>query len=154
MVAYLDTAGFALRTMMPAGEVEALDIASPGWLATQLETVSDVINSRLRKRYAVPFALDSVPGVIVDMLVSIVTARAYVKRGVAPTDEQFGLVKEQADAALATLKEIADSNEGLYDIPIRDDSTATGATLGGPLGYSEAGPYDAWDRQIEAVRLG
>jgi len=57
------------------------------------------------------------------------------------------LAKEQHDIAVAELKEAADSKDGLFDLPLRADTTATGVSKGGPRGYSEASPYTNLDRQ-------
>jgi hypothetical protein len=139
-MAYLDRDAFATLTVMPAGDVDALDDAAPGWLDVQLGYWSSAIDARLRKRYDAPFA-EPYPLAVQGWLARIVTLRAYLRRGVDPLDQQFGEIKADADAAWAEIKEAADSNEGMFDLPLRADTSASGINRGGPYGYSEASPY-------------
>lgn len=150
-MAYLTVAGFKDFSLMPSALVDELEEIAAGFLDQQLESESRRIDSRLRKRYAVPFEAP-VPVAVQGWLARIVTVRAFLKRGVDPTDAQFTEIKADADAAIAELKEAADSNEGLFDLPVRADSTATGISRGGPFGYSEASPYVWTDLQVATGR--
>lgn len=51
MFPYLDLNGFKLRTVMPGGDVEALETRYPGWILQCLFSWSSRLNSQLRKRY-------------------------------------------------------------------------------------------------------
>ena len=86
-MAYLNIDGFKLLTLMPGVHVDAIETVSPGWVDAQLEQVSSWIDSRLRKRYAVPFVAPY-PSAVTGWLARIVTVRGYLKRGVDSTDEQ------------------------------------------------------------------
>lgn len=150
-MAYLDLDAFANLTVMPSSDVDALESAAPGWLDSQLGYWSSAIDARLRKRYEAPFA-EPYPLAVQGWLSRIVTLRAYLRRGVDPLDQQFVEIKADADAAWAEIKEAADSNEGMLDLPLRADSGASGISKGGPYGYSEASPYVWMDQQGQAGR--
>jgi hypothetical protein len=86
------------------------------------------------------------PEAFLGWLSALVTVDAYQKRGVNPQDPQLVLVVADRDRSLGEVKEAADTKDGLYDLPLNDDAgTATGIAVGGPLGYSEASPYRAFD---------
>jgi hypothetical protein len=151
MTAYLTVSEFKVLTVMPSEFVDAIETVTPGWTAAQLALESARMDSRLSKRYAVPFVAP-IPAAVQGWLSAIVTVRAYMKRGFDPTDQQALEYKAQADAAIADLKEAADSNDGLFDLPLRADTTATGIAKGGPRSYSETSPYVFADRQVAVGR--
>lgn len=148
---YLDLPGFRAETLMPGSDVDALDVRHPGWIAGQLESWSRQIDARLRKRYAVPFVAPY-PIAVQGWLARIVTLRCYLKRGVDPNDAQFEVIKEDADNAVAEIKEAADAETGLYDLPLIEGSSASGISKGGPRSYSEASPYVGFDVQERVGR--
>ncbi len=150
-MAYLDVAAFATLTTMPPEFVDALEGAAPGFLAAQLEAQSRWVDARLSKRYAVPFA-SPYPEVVRGWVARLVTVRAYLKRGVDPSDLQFEAIKEDAERAMDEVKEAADSMAGLYDLPLIEGSSSSGVVRGGPYGYSEASPYVWVDVQADAGR--
>lgn len=151
MSGYLDLAAFKVRTLAPQGFVEELETLAPGWVAGQLEHYSRVIDARLRKRYAVPFA-DPAPETVKEWLARLVTLRVYLRRGVDPTDEQFDAIRQDARDVLEELKEAADAETGLFDLPLVDSADGSAISKGGPLGYSEASPYVWADVQVSAGR--
>jgi phage gp36-like protein len=154
MTAYLDRSAFKARSIMPATDVDDLESIAAGWVDMQLEQVSRWIDSRLRKRYDAPFDVATCPEIVKSWLTRLVTLRAYLRRGVDATDAQFEMIKADAEAAAVEIKEAADSADGLFDLPLKDSSKATGVSQGGPFVYSEASPYDFIDVQREAVRDG
>lgn len=143
-MAYLDKDAFADRTIMPSEYVEALDTVAPGWVDLQLEEWSAWIDSRLRKRYAVPFQ-EPYPAAVTAWLTRLVTVRCFLKRGVDATDEQYVTIEQDAKEARDEILEAANGDGGLFDLPLRGNTTATGVSKGGPLGYSERSPYVAGD---------
>lgn len=143
---------FKARTVMPAVSVEELEALAPGWIATQIAMTASWIYSRLRKRYAVPFS-DPVPEGFKSWIVAIVTAKAFQRYGVDPRDPQYADISSDRKLALDEIKEAADSKDGLFDLPARQDTASTGITQGLPLAYSEATPYDWTDVQADTVRL-
>jgi hypothetical protein len=151
MAAYLDVAAFQLRTVIPPEDIAAIEVRHPGWLAARLEGKSRWIDAQLRKRYRAPFAAPY-PEAVLDWLCDIVTPIAYLKIGVRPTDEQYGDMRESATRAEQQIQEAANSETGLYDLPLRADTTESGIELGGPFGYSEQSPYVCADEQARVGR--
>ena len=148
---YLTVARFKLLTVMADEDVDALEARFPGFLMARSEVISGTIDARLRKRYAAPFE-SPYPNAVELWVARILTPAAYLKRGVDTTDRQFTEVYEDSKAAWVEIKEAANAVEGLYDLPLRQDTTATGISKGGPLGYSEASPYTWTDEQWEAAQ--
>lgn len=141
MSQYLTLAEFRAITTMPWGDVDDLEVAAPGWIVNQVIVASGLIDGRLRKRYAAPFVAP-VPDIVRSWTARIVTLRAYLRRGVDARDAQFQVILDDATRAEAEIKEAADSKDGLFELPIRQDLPTTGGIArGGPLGYSEASPY-------------
>jgi hypothetical protein len=145
-VAYLSLVEFRGASIMPSAFIDQLEVAEPGWLDTRLLYVSSKIDSRLSKRYSAPFQLPY-PIAVCDWLTSIVTYEAWLKRGIAPTDQEASVYEKQSLAAYAELKEAADSETGLFELPLRADTDGNGVTRGFPRGYSETSPYIAFDQQ-------
>jgi hypothetical protein len=154
MAAYLTVAQFKVRTIMLGEHVDALEARYPGFLDAKLGEESAWLNARLFKRYAVPFK-DPTPETVLRWLVAIVTLWAFKKRGfdaIAPEGLQL---QKDSDDARAEAKEAADSVDGFFDLPPRQDlEGASGISRGGPLGYSEQSPYTFVDKQAEALEGG
>jgi hypothetical protein len=150
---YLTPEQFKTRADMPRSHVEDVEIREPGYLLRKLEAKSEWLNTRLRKRYAAPFQ-EPYPIAVLDWLTRIVTPLVYRKRGIDATDKQYEEYVKDAEIAEKEVLEAADAQNGLFDLPLRADTTATGVDRGGPFGYSEASPYTYMDRQSEAVRNG
>jgi hypothetical protein len=148
---YLTATEFRNETIMPAEHVDEINLIAPLWLGRQLLRVSGWIDSKLRKRYAAPFA-SPYPETVRDWLTRIVTHLCYLRRGVDPTDAQATEIKDSHDTAKAEIDEAANGELGLFDLPLRSDTTATGISKGGPLGYSEASPYVGFTAQRTTAR--
>jgi hypothetical protein len=148
---YLTVADFKLLTDMPGEFVDYLESKAPGWLDAQLAYYTGQINARLAKRYAVPFQAP-VPDAARGWLARLVTPRAYRRRGVDPNDEQYADVKADAGAADKEIEEAANAVDGLYDLPLRQDTAASGISKGGTRAYSEQSPYVFQDRQSDVGR--
>lgn len=148
---YLDTTEFTSRSLMPPEDVAVLETAYPGFIAKRIGQNQAWMTSRLSKRYGV--FKDPVPELVLSWIVALTTLDAYVRRGFNPSSEQDQLIAKAADDARVEIKEAADSTVGLFELPMLEDGTDTDATVeGGPLGYSEASPYDWMDVQADAVR--
>ncbi len=126
-------------------------VADVGPLDPIIAGRSAYISSRLFKRYAVPFA-DPVPEAVRQWACDLVLERALMRRGTNPDSDLLEAVTRAADTARAELKEAADSETGLFDIPLRTSPTVSGVVYGTPLSYSEASPYEWIDAQAEAIR--
>jgi hypothetical protein len=139
-IAYLTLTEFRLATDMPATFVDEIEARTPGWFDQRLLLESANIDARLCKRYDAPFKLPY-PIMVHRWLTDLVTMRAWLKRGVHSLDEQIAEYKKAADGADRDLLEAANSNTGLFDLPLRADTDASGVTRGFPRGYTEASPY-------------
>jgi hypothetical protein len=152
-VAYLSVDEFRTRTVMPAEYVDRLQTIAPGFVASQLESASRLdIDAQLRKRYAAPFDEASAPEAVKTWLARLVTVPCWDRRGVDPGDQGFERALEEAERTRKQIAEAADGDKGLYDLPLRDDSKATGISKGGPLAYSEQSPYVGFDGQARVGR--
>lgn len=151
MSAYLNLESFKSLSVMPTEGLDRIEVITPGWVDAQLEYWSAQIDARLAKRYATPFA-SPYPIAVLGWLSRIVTIRCYLKRGVDPNDLQFAEIKADADAAWTEIKEAADSNTGLFDLPLRADTTTSGIAKGGTYSYTEASPYVWTDAQGDQGR--
>lgn len=151
MGGYLTLARFRQLTLMPGSFVDEIETVDPGWVDTQLTVESARINSRLAKRYAVPFG-EPVPLAIEAWLTKIVTWNAYLKRGEDPTDKQSAEYRAQAEGAWMEIKEAADSDLGLFDLPLRSDNDLSAIARGSPRAYSEQSPYVWQDQQAQTAK--
>jgi hypothetical protein len=164
---YLDRDGFAARTIAPTSLVTGDFIDPTGqftdpvkiakraawqtFVDSQLVIESSRINARLRKRYLVPFA-DPCPEIVAGWLAAVVTPKLYERRGWDPSDAQAQSILADAERVLDEQKEAADSEEGLFDLPLRQDSSTSAlGVVGGPFGYSENSPYVWSDAQRDAA---
>lgn len=149
---YLTPATFTDISLMPPGYADAIEVAHPGWLAKQLTRWSAWIDARLAKRYATPFDADSPPMIVEEWLSRIVTHRCYLKRGCDPTDAEVAAIADDAKVAKDEITEAANSQVGLFELPLRADKPGSdGVSRGGPLGYSEASPYTWPEVQRDAA---
>lgn len=148
---YLDLFGLKALALLPAETLDEIDAANPGWFDATLAERSRWIDGRLSKRYACPFATP-VPEIVQGWLARIVMFRATFLRGFKPTDESALQLKADHDAALEEIKEAANAVDGLFDLPLRQDTTASGISKGGPLAYSERSPYVGRDVRGRAGR--
>lgn len=138
-MAYLDITGYTNLSVLPASYIAAV---SPDKLTAQLDYWSAIIDARLTKRYTTPFATP-VSHVVRGWLARLMDPVIHRIAGVDATDAQYSDTVESAREAMAEIKEAADAKDGLYDLPLRSDTTATGITRVPTLAYSELSPYTA-----------
>lgn len=149
---YLDVNGFKGLTLAPASYVDTIETREAGWTLRQLTLYSSLIDARLGKRYATPFAAASPPTIVTLWLTRLVTPEVYKKRGVDPTDTEIDQIIKDRDQALAEIKEAADAKDGLFELPLRADNDTVGVTRGAPLGSSEQSPYIWAQKQWNAAQ--
>lgn len=136
---YIDLARFRVLTSMSKVDIDRLESSAPGWLLAKLTARSRWVDSRLSKRYAVPFATP-VPEAVEDWLARIVTLPAFLRVGVNQLDEQFAEIKADAERAEEEVKEAAEAVSGLFDLPLREDAPGSAISKGAPYIYSERSP--------------
>lgn len=153
MATYITTDEFKLRTLLPANVLTQIEQVTPGWLAAQIDAVGHGIDARLSKRYVTPFRTPY-PDILKSWIINIVSLNAWLKRGMVATDESFGEYKAMHDRALEEIREAANSETGLFDLPV--DATQPGGASAieraNPRCYSEASPYVWGDVQRERGR--
>jgi hypothetical protein len=151
MTAYLDVAGFKALSLIADERVDELVARYPDFMPAKLEEGTAWIDGRLRKRYAAPFA-QPYPVVVKSWLAKLVQLEAQIKLGVDPNDEQFVKMSEFYDNAQKEITEAAEAEKGLFDLPLRADTTSSGISRGGTRAYSEQSPYVAFDQQRSVGR--
>lgn len=148
---YCDLAYLKGGTLRPEDLID-IEKQYPGFLQGLIDDESAYIDARLRKRYAVPFS-SPVPIDVKRWCRDLVLPRVLARRGANPSENDLREQLEKArDLAVAEIKEAADAQNGLFDLPLRADLPATsGLTAPAPMGYAEASPYDWLDVQDEKL---
>lgn len=147
---YLDLAGFTTRTVMPSSDVTVVEDETPGKVVAFIAQHQAWIDGRMRKRYLTPFNANGAtcPELVCKWLTTLVTPDVYRARGVNPgQDDQVARLDALADEARTEIREAADSVDGLFDLPLRDDLSASAIVAPGPLFASEQSPYAWMNRQ-------
>jgi hypothetical protein len=142
--AYIDTPELKLLGSLPAEDVDDIETRYPGIVAKTISVVCGLYDARLAKRYAAPFVAPY-PDALKFNVAREVAWRLYIKRGFNPSGAMDQLLEKEHTEADAWLREAADSEKGLVELPARQATPgeATAINQGGPYGYSEASPY-AW----------
>jgi phage gp36-like protein len=116
-----------------------------------VESESAYVDSRLAKRYAIPFKFPY-SDVVVRWTCDLVSERMLDRRGANPQDNDLReRITARAEKVREELKEAADSKDGLFDLPVRDDTSTSGIVTSDTLAVSEASPYSWVDTQREAL---
>lgn len=140
MSAYLTLARYKLLAAIPSSFVDDVENASVGFTEAQIEIYSAWLDSKLAKRYDAPFH-SPYPKAIEAWLARLITPQVMLKRGVNSTDEQWTHIVDQEKTTRAEVTEAANAETGLYDLPLRANTDASGIARGFTRGYSEASPY-------------
>lgn len=148
---YLTVDRYKILALIPGGYVDEVENASPGFTLAQIDVVSQWLDTQLRKRYAAPFQ-PPVPGIVEQWVTRIITPDLLVKRGVNATDEQFSYLVGRAESAEKEIQAAANSETGLYDLPLLAGPAGSGIVYGNPHGYSEQSPYVYTDVQAQVGR--
>lgn len=93
-----------------------------------------------------------VPEIILGWITSIAEPRMWGARGANAADPQIVAIQDRCTLAQKLVQEAADSDKGLYDLPLNADAGGSGVTQGSPLGYSETSPYTWQDEQAARGR--
>jgi hypothetical protein len=93
------------------------------------------------------YAADTpVPRAILRWVTILVTEDVATRHGVNTNDPLWDRIVKPADKARAEIEEAANSQVGLFDLPLNEDSPSAIVT-GGPFGFSDSSPYAWTDRQ-------
>ncbi len=135
--------------IVPSGLFQILP--SPTYIDQKIVDKTSFIYTRLGKRYAIPFVAPY-PEAMLDWLTTLVTHEAFKKRGYNPgAADDDDAISGAATVALAEIKEASDAKDGLFDLPLRADIPGTSGVTVGPLGTSQASPYEWVDDQAAAI---
>ena len=143
-----------LGVMRPS-DIDRIEAQEPGITLERAEAVTSVLNSKLMKRYRLPF-MQPYPLSLAKYVAVVVSYELLTDvRGLNPESDQ----KDAAEKALAKveawLTAAVDPEGG--DVELRAAEAGLGpsaVSAGGPYGYSEASPYTWTDAQVDAIRGG
>lgn len=92
-----------------------------------------------------------VPEVVLGWLTDLVSLDVYDRRGANAQDPTLVRLAATVERVQTEVKEAADGDTGLFDLPTNDD-TDSAITTGGPQFYSETSPYVSADREACIAR--
>lgn len=149
MPTYLTLAAYRSITTIPSSLVD--DCAAKGKdVGRWLELGSADIRARLVKRYAVDFSDPGpVPDKIIKWLVLLVDIDVWKCVGGAPEGREDAWADKDRDRVEAELKEAADAETGLFELPPRntDPLGASAVNKGGPVVQSFNTIYGFFDAE-------
>jgi hypothetical protein len=145
-------AQFKELTLMPGDAVDEVETRrGSGYTLRQLDRYWNWIQAVLRKRYDVAAMAVNPPETAIGWLVDLTTKELYDARGWDPSGKSDETaVLERFKAAKVEIKEAADSEKGLSELPLLKTDTTDGVSKGGPMAYSEQSPYTWATLQQEA----
>jgi hypothetical protein len=149
---YLSYDQYAQRTSIPPKYITAIEQQYPGHIDLQLQMFTAMIDARLRKNYAAPFDTDHVPLVVQLWLVALCDYKVMERRGYNPGDSIIDRYAADYEQANKDLLEAANSETGLFDLPLRSDTTASGRDKPRVVSYCEASPFVGQRMQRERGR--
>lgn len=151
MPSYLTFAEYKARSRL---RDSTIDRAGSAKVEVWLREYSSDINSRLTKRYAVDFADPGPkPEILLGWLTAFVDRDVQEFCGGPPEGREDEWIVKRADRAEEKLKEAADSEQGLRELPLRDTDPLGSSAInkGAPMVVSYHTVYDAFDA-IAAAR--
>lgn len=152
MTEYLTSAELKLLGSMPGPDVDLVESKYPGVTIATIRAVGGHFDSKLVKRYAIPF-VPPYPEAIKLHVARAVAWLLWLKRGYNPAGKLDELLKADNDASLAWLDQAADAQNGLVELPGVDGPLGgSNATKASPLSYSETSPYVWTDVQADVGR--
>lgn len=154
MATYLTFAEYKARSRLRESIV---DTAGSAKVEVWLSERSSKIRARLVKRYAVDFADPGpVPDVLLGWLGALVDRDVQEYVGGTPEGREDEWIVKRADQAEAEIKEAADSETGLFELPLRNTDPLGSSAIGkgGPLVESFATIQGWFDAQAAARDAG
>jgi len=88
-----------------------------------------------------------VPETFLNWIVDLVSFAVLRKRKPSANDPETQLFEKAAATALEEVEKAANSQTGLYDLPVNDQGDSSAIATTGPIGYTEESPYVSADRQ-------
>lgn len=142
-MAYLTLTEFKAMARLPASYVDEVEATAPGFTALQLDLESAHIDSKLSKRYAVPFdPVSKAPLIVKRWLVDLVSVQLWLRRGLDGTQLDAQVYIDAAEQARKDLLDAADAKDGLIELPLRSDAlTTSGISKPRLRSYSETSPF-------------
>jgi hypothetical protein len=138
---YVPLPTFRSLSVIPGVDVDGIESENPGYIEARSGIHQDWLEAVLAKRYAIPFT-DPVPGIVKGWIVALVTPEVYGRRGFNPSLAELQPMLDASTRAVAEVKEAANSQTGMFELPLREGGDIAGSvTKGGPQFYSETSPY-------------
>lgn len=147
MSAYLTIATLKTSSIVADEWIDEVEDRYPGFIDQQIKLTSGWMDGRLRKRYPNAFVAPYADQ-IVQWCAAIIADKVMRKRGIDETDRQAEQYVDDRKRAEDEIKEAADGDKGLWDIPLRSDTEATGIAEPMPMSSSQASPYVWQDEQV------
>lgn len=144
MPSYLTFAEYSARSRIRASLITQAGSAKvEAWLAER----SSKICARLVKRYAVDFTDPGpTPDVVLGWLGALVDHDVQEYVGGTPEGREDAWIVKRAEQADAEIKEAADSETGLFELPLRNTDALGNSAInkGGPFVRKYLTPFKFW----------
>lgn len=148
MPTYLALATYKQRTTIDASVVQLCENKGKD-VSWWLESASAQINTRLTKRYAVDFTSPGpVPDQIIFWLIRLVNIDVWECAGGLPEGREDGWADAARKQVYEELKEAADAENGLYELPLRNTDTlgSSAVNKGASFVHEDATVHHAFAR--------
>lgn len=136
--AYVSEADFRKSTRLAVAVVNSIDTERPDFIDVALSERSAELNARLRKRYNVPLTMAEVPTMVRRWVIVLVSYDVLTASGFPANGSEEPIVAEY-QLALEQIKETADTENGLYELPLYADET----------GHAEKRAKCKWGRAMD-----
>lgn len=145
-MAYITVAEFEKLTSMSSVHVKTLKSNHLDFLHLVLEQASNIIDTMLFKRYAVPF---KEPLPVVKMWTAQLATAHAIKKLVVDTNNApyLELFNTAAEEVKAMLMQVADAENGMFELPMREGSSKSGVVKPQRPFTADQSPYTALSRQ-------
>ncbi len=153
MPSYLALATYRSRTTLDGSMVD-LCVTKGKDVAWWLECASAQIKTRLAKRYAVDFSDPGpVPDQIIFWLIRLVNIDVMECTGAIPEGRVDNWADEARKQVYEELKTAADSENGLFDLPLKNTDTLGSSAInkGGPMVFA-SNTITGWFDEQQRIR--
>jgi hypothetical protein len=147
---------YRLYSTFPRDLTDKLESLAPGFVQKRLDYHSAMIDAQLAKRYACPFIPDPITGdypiILPYWVYGLAAADCWLKIGRTSTDEDVAQTLDAAKTIREQLASAADAEKGLFDLPLRAGSGASGIVRPSAISYSVSSPFLDQRRQRDRGR--